>query len=107
MKSSRNQLERLTNILRQTYLGRERVEVGDQWQDSVMVRIRAMGPIASAPSFLPTFERLFWRLAPATSLLTLALAGLSIAIDFVFEYDLFQLLLNAVEDSAVVHLFGV
>jgi hypothetical protein len=107
MKSSRNQLERLTNILRQAYLGKERIEVGDQWQNNVMVRIRQMGPVASAPGFLPTFEQLFWRLAPATSLLTLALAGLSIAIDVVFEYDLFQLLLNAVEDSALVHLFGV
>jgi hypothetical protein len=107
MKSSRNQLERLTNILRQAYLGKERIEVGDQWQNNVMFRIRQMGPVASAPGFLPTFEQLFWRLAPATSLLTLALAGLTIAIDFVFEYDLFQLLLNAVEDSALVHLFGV
>jgi hypothetical protein len=107
MKSSGNQPERLTNILRQAYLGKERVEVGDQWQNSVMIRIRQMGPLASAPSFLPTFERLVWRLAPAASLLTLALAALSIATDFIVEYDLFQLLLNAVEDSALAHLFGV
>jgi hypothetical protein len=107
MKGSGDQLERLTNILKQAYLGKERIEVGDQWQNSVMVRIRAMSPIASASGFLPTFEQLFWRLAPATSLLTLALAALSIAIDFVFEYDLFQLLLSAAEDSALVHLFGM
>ncbi len=107
MKSSGNQPERLTNILRQAYLGKERFEVGDQWQNSVMTRIRQMGPLASAPSFLPTFEHLFWRLAPATSLLTLALAALAIATDFIVEYDLFQLLLNAVEDSALVHLFGM
>jgi hypothetical protein len=107
MKSSGNQLERLTNILRQAYLGKERFEVGDQWQNSVMARIRQMGPIASAPSFLPTFEHLVWRFAPATSLLALALAALSIATDFIFEYDFFQLLLNAVEDSALAHLFGM
>ena len=107
MKSSRNERERLTNILMQAYLGKERFEVGDQWQNSVMARIRQMGPIASAPSFLPTFERLVWRFAPATSLVALGLAALSIAADFIFEYDLFQLLLNAVEDSALAHLFGV
>jgi hypothetical protein len=107
MKSSRNELGRLTNILRQAYLGKERFEVGDQWQNSVITRIREMGPVASAPCFLPTFEHLVWRLAPATSLLALGLAALSITIDFVVEYDLFQLLLNAVEDSALAYLFGV
>jgi hypothetical protein len=107
MKSSGNQLERLTNILKQAYLGKERIEVGDQWQNSVMTRIRQMGPLASAPSFLPTFEHLVWRLAPVASLLTLALAALALATDFIVEYDLFQMLLNAVEDSALAHLFGM
>ena len=107
MKSSGIELERLTTILRQAYLGKERVELGEQWQGSVMTRIREMGPIASVPRFLPTLEHIVWRLAPVTSLMALALAALSIAIDFLFEYDLFQLLLNAVEDSALAHLFGV
>jgi len=107
MKSSRNELGRLTNILRQAYLGKERFEVGDQWQSGVMAAIRQMGPVESTPRFLPTFEHLVWRLAPATSLLALGLAALSITIDFVVEYDLFQLLLNAIEDSALTHLFGV
>ena len=106
MKSSGNELERLTNILRQAYLGKERFEVGDQWQNSVITRIREMGPVASAPCFLPTFEHLVWRLAPVTSLLTLGLAALSIAIDVLFERDLFQLFLSALEDSALAHLFG-
>lgn len=107
MISSGNELEKLTNILRQAYLGKERFEVGDQWQNSVMARIRQMGPLGSVPRFLPTFEQLVWRLAPAASLLTLGLAALSIATDFIVEYDLFQLILSAVEDSTLAHLFGV
>ena len=106
MKSSGNELERLTNILRQAYLGKERFEVGDQWQSGVMAAIRQMGPVESTPRFLPTFEHLVWRLAPVTSLLTLGLAALSIAIDVLFERDLFQLFLSALEDSALAHLFG-
>jgi len=106
MKTSRIDLERLTNILRQAYHGKERFEVGTQWQNGVMAAIRQMRPIESTPSFLPTFEHLVWRLAPATSLLTLALAALS-AIDLVVERDLFQLFLNALEDSALAHIFGV
>jgi hypothetical protein len=107
MKSSGNELEKLASILRQAYLGKERFAVGDRWQNSVMARIREIGPFKSVPRFMPTFEQLVWRLAPAASLLTLGLAALSIATDFIFEYDLFQLILSAIEDSALAHLFGV
>ena len=106
MKSLRIDLERLTNILRQAYLGKERFEVGEQWQGRVMARIRQMGPPASAPRFLPALEHIVWRLAPVTSLVTLGLGALSIAIEYLFEYDLFQLFLSVLEDSALVHLFG-
>ncbi len=106
MKSSGIESERLTHILRQAYLAKERLEVGEQWQNNVMARVRVMGPPRSAPRFLPAFGHIVWRLAPATSLLALVLAALSIAVEFLFEYDLMQLFLNALEDSALVHLFG-
>ncbi|HVN24001.1 MAG TPA: hypothetical protein VMT71_08510 [Syntrophorhabdales bacterium] len=107
MKLSGKELEKLTGILREAYRAKERLPVGEQWQDSVMVRIRHMGTCSSAPGYLPTFEHLVWRLAPATSLLMAVLAALSFAMNALFEYDIVQLVLTAVEDSALVHLFGV
>ncbi len=47
MKISRHELEKLTKILRQAYLGKESFEVGNQWQNSVMARIREIGPLNS------------------------------------------------------------
>jgi hypothetical protein len=107
MKISRDEQEKLTQILRQAYQGKERLEVGMQWHNRAMAAIRQMGPVGSAASFLPTFEHLVWRLAPATSLLMVGLAALSVAMDVVYEYDLFQLFLNVIEDSALAHIFGV
>ena len=107
MKISRDELQRLTELLRQAYRGKETIEVGTQWQSSVMAVIRQMGPVGSTPRFLPTFEHLVWRLAPATSLLTVGLGALLAAMGVVFEYDLFQLFLNAIEESTLAHIFGV
>ena len=107
MKTPRDELEKFTQILRQAYQGKERLEVGMQWQNRVMIAIRQIGPVGSARPFMPTFEHLVWRLAPATSLLTLVLAALSVAMNVVVEYDLFQLFLNAIEESALAHIFGV
>jgi hypothetical protein len=97
MKISGNELEKLFRILKQAYHEKEKFEVGAQWQ---------IGPVESVPRFMPTFEHLVWRLAPVTSLLTLGLAGIAIMMDAVVEYDLFQLFVNAIEDSTLVHLFG-
>ena len=55
MKISRHELEKLTKILRQAYLGKESFEVGNQWQNSVMARIREIGPLNSCHVCLLTF----------------------------------------------------
>ncbi len=107
MKRSGIELRKLMGILRQAYQEKEDLPIGTQWQNSVMVRIRHMGPPGSDAAYLPTFEHLVWRLAPASSLLMIGLSALSYAMSSFFEYDLFQLFLNGVEDSAVAHLFGM
>ncbi len=56
MKSSGNELETLTNILRRAYLGKERFEVDDQWQNSVMARIQGDGS-AWIHAALPAYVR--------------------------------------------------
>ncbi len=76
------------------------------WQNGVMIRIRQMGPHESV-RYLPTFERLVWRLAPATSLLMAGLTVLSLTMGTVFDYDLYQLFVSAVEDSALARLLGM
>jgi len=106
MKIPGNELEKFFRILKQAYCEKEKLEIGSQWQNRVMVCIREMVPAESAPRFMPTFEHLVWRLAPVTSLLTLGLAGIAMMMDAVVEYDLFQLFMNAIEDSTLVHLFG-
>ncbi len=107
MKTSSREREKLIAILRQAYWEKENIEIGEQWQKSLMARIRQLGPVECVPDFLPTFGRFAWRLAPLTSLLALGLAALSLELDAIFGYDLFQLLMNALEDLTFTRIFGV
>ncbi len=107
MKLSRQELKKLTLVLQKAYREKESLHVGEEWQSSVMLRIRHLGPPEPVQSYLPTFEHLVWRIAPVTSLLMVGLTGLSLAMNGLFEYDLYQLFLNTVEDSALLHLLGM
>ena len=105
MQTSGYEPERLTNILRHAYLGKENLEVDREWQRSLMARIRDMGPLEPRHTFLPTFEQLVWRLAPVTCPLVAGLATLLIKLDLTFGYDVVQLL-NGAEELMLAQLFG-
>ncbi len=104
MKIKNNMLDRLLSVWQRVYLSREIITVGDQWQTAVMRRIRLIGPFGYRPGFTELFEQMVWRLAPAMSLLVIALvvvflvSGLTQGNDFLAflndpeEVDLAQLL---------------
>jgi hypothetical protein len=73
MKGNTNKFDRLLSVLQRVYCSRENVTVGDQWQTEAMRRIRLIGPLNSRTGFVELFEQMVWRLAPATSLLVIAL----------------------------------
>jgi hypothetical protein len=97
----------LREILRQAYLEKENVEVGDRWQEEAMRRIRELGAIEAAPSSLVMFEQLLWRLAPLTCLLILGLAVLLSSFDFISGYDIIQLLMDGTEELTLNQFFGL
>ena len=104
MKIKNNMFDRLLLVWQRVYLSRENIIVGDQWQTAAMRRIRLIGPLNSRTGFMELFEQMVWRLAPATSLLAIALivvfliSGLSQGNDFLAfmndpqELDLAQLI---------------
>ena len=99
--------DRLQEILGQAYREKEEIIVGDQWQDEVMRRVRELGPIQSTPRFAEFLEQFIWRLAPAACLLILALTALLIFSDFSSEYELYQMLMNGIEEQTFAQLFGL
>jgi hypothetical protein len=107
MTPIKDEHQALREILRRAYQERENVEVGDQWQEEVMRRIRELGEIEARPSSLVMFEQLVWRLAPVTCLLILGLTLLLSSVDFISGYDVIQLLMNSTEEITLNQFFGL
>ena len=94
MNPPKTEHEVLQSILRKAHRQKENVEVGDQWQQEVMRRVRELGALQPAPSFSEMLEQLVWRLVPVICLLILGLTVLFAVSDFTSGYDVFQLLMN-------------
>jgi len=107
MTQSKDEHEVLREILRRTYQEREKVEVGDKWQEEVMRRIGELSVMESRSSSLLMFEQLVWRLVPVTCILILGLTMLLSSFDFISGYDVIQLLMNSTEEITLNQFFGL
>jgi hypothetical protein len=107
MTPRKDKHDALREILRRGYQERENVEVGDQWQEEVMHRLRELGEIKARPSSLVMFEQLVWRLAPVTCLLILALTLLLSSFNFISNDDVMQLLINNTDEITLNQFFGL
>ena len=109
MTPSKNEHKALREILRRAYREKQEqeVDVGKQWHEEVMHRIRDLGEIEGRPSFLAQFEQLVWRLVPVTCLLILGLTLLLSSVEFFSSYDLAQLLVNSTEQITLNQFFGL
>ena len=107
MTPRKDEHDALRAILRRGYQERENVEVGDQWQEEVMHRLRELGEIKARPSSLVMFEQLVWRLAPVTCLLILGLTLLLSSFNFISNDDVMQLLINNTDEITLNQFFGL
>ena len=107
MKTPGIEQEDLKELLRRVYEGKERAEIDQRWKRGLMTRIREMGPPQRGPLFLPSFERLVWRLAPVTALVAVALAALLINLDLNSVNDALQLLTRGAEELTLAQLLAV
>jgi hypothetical protein len=105
MTPIKHEQEALREILRLAYLEKEKVEVGDRWQEGVMRRIRELGEIEERPSSLVMLQQIVWRLAPLTCLLILGLTVLLSSSDFISGDDVIQLLVNGTEEFTLNQFF--
>jgi hypothetical protein len=107
MNLTRQDDERLRRILRQAYLDKEKLEVGDQWRDDVMRRIRGIEQIRPEPGFLVLFSEFAWRFAPVISLLILALTIFLIGSALPSGYGALEFITDGIEELTFIDLFTV
>jgi hypothetical protein len=107
VKSLKKDYTKLKELLMRAYHEKEKPEVGDLWQISVMSHIRSLGPVSSTRSYFMFFEQSVWRLAPVTFLLILVLAVFLIKLDFIPDYEMAKLFIDDPLEFIFVEWFGV
>jgi hypothetical protein len=105
MKPFNRKHESLKKILREAYLEKENIKVGEQWQVDTMRRIRNLKPTQLGPSFVMLFEQFVWRLTPATCLLIIVGAIIFLKLGFFPDYDVLTLFINNAEELSLAQLF--
>lgn len=99
----RNNLQQIENTLKAAYNFRASYDVGDQWREKTMQRIRKIGPLTSQNHYLAGFEQFVWQLAPVTSFLIVVMGTLIVHFGWFPETQLVNLLIN--ESQTAFSLF--
>ena len=107
MNLKKRDLEKVQQALTSAYKTREKIEVGDAWENRVMVRIMGLGPLTSRLGFTALFERYVWRFAPAVALTLLVLTGvLYQQIDFFSDCEMARAFLGTRFDDSLFQILG-
>jgi len=99
--------ERLKRALQEAYFSRESADTGEDRQFQIMGRVRRAGPLKTSAWFLPAFENLVWRIAPACCLLLLTLTVLFTSMDLDHGYDYPGALAAEMERPTLPELYGL
>ena len=106
MKSSReSRIDQLENALKQAYVAKNDAQVGDQWQENVMRRIRQIQPDQPRESLIWGSGRLAWQIMPATSVLALLVGGVFFFSDTITSVDMITTLYNNTQKTAIDTIF--
>jgi hypothetical protein len=107
MSSSEEKDERLLKILRETYFEKEKLEIGNRWQEEAMSRIRTSGKPKAEPSPSMVFSQFTWKLAPVTVLLILVLTAFLIGSGFISGFEEFGFAFNGTEELTLAQIFPI
>ena len=107
MKSIKKEnLIRLRKALATAYHKKEKAEIGELWQSSVMNKIRSLGPLNPKTGFFEVFQGFVWRLVPVATILVLLLGGAVIQLDIISDYELTKVFLEDPADYTLLALNG-
>ena len=107
MKSFEKHMERLKKAFITSYHAKEKTEVGEEWQMSVMNRIRRLGPLPARADYFTLFGQTVWRFAPVACVLILVLAISLIKLDFIPESEAAKIFFTNPVEYTIEQLFTV
>ena len=88
MKFHKKDYTNLENALRKAYREKEKPQVSEQWEMSVMQHIRSLGALHFKTSLFELFEQFGWRFAPAACVAIALLTFWMVKLDFAPEDEI-------------------
>jgi hypothetical protein len=107
MKSIKKEyLIKLRKAFATAYHKKEKAEIGESWQTSVMDQIRSLGTLNPKISFFEVFQGFVWRLVPVATILVLLLGAGITQLDIISDYELTKVFLEDPADYTLLALNG-
>jgi hypothetical protein len=107
MKSFDKDMEKLKKEFQAAYHEKEKTKIGDEWQMSVMNRIRRIGPLPAGTDYFALFSQTVWRFAPVAGILILVLAVSLIKLDFIPGNELVRIFFENPMEFTLEQIFTV
>lgn len=107
MKTIHAQMEKLRKYLADVHAAKENLEVGEEWKQKVIARIREVERNNLQAPFVPLFGQYAWRIVPLTLAMCAVLSFMLFHLHYTTEYDCVQLLVSYVEQLTVHHIYGI
>ena len=107
MRFNKKDYTQLENALRKAYRGKEKPQVSEQWEMSVMQHIRSLGALPFKASPRELFEQFGWRFAPAVCVVIALLTFWIVKLDFVPEDEMVRLSIEQPIEASYVEMLGL
>lgn len=91
----------LISLLKHAYYEKEKLLVGDEWQNVVMQRIRSLDMLPEYEGFIYMFEHIVWRLSPAIAIIIVVFALTLWNWNIIPDSEIFKLMYNGLEEYSL------
>ena len=107
MRFNKKDYTQLENALRKAYRGKEKPQVSEQWEMSVMQSIRSLGALPFKTSPFELFEQFGWRFAPAACVVIALLTFWIVKLDFAPEDEMAKFSIDHPIEASYIEMPGL
>jgi len=107
MRFDKKNYAQLENALIKAYREKEKPQVSEQWEMSVMQHIRSLGALHFKTSPFELFEQFGWRFAPAACVVIVLLTFLMVKLDFAPEDEMAKFSIDHPIEASYIEMPGL
>ena len=106
MKNENPKQDALKALLRKAYLEKEKLPVGERWEQNAMRAIRRL-PHPRGSNHLAAFEALVWKFAPAAAALIVLFTFALFRMDLIPDSEVVRYLFNGFNEDGIARYWMI